>query len=182
MEISSTFSSNILFWVVIGLWLINNQSYSKYYWCELVYLCKCENMRNRKIPCFSRFSCRLLSYVIFSFRYLVVASKGLVIPANIYLFKVNNKNAGERCEIFWKLTIKTYRCLVFFVYFYQVNVSKVVFKNFYHAIIKVCWWDYGKALWYHVGGNSKNHLALLTNEWILKANGNSEVILICWGN
>ena len=29
------------------------------------------------------------------------------IPANIYLFKVNNRNARKRCEIFSKLTIKT---------------------------------------------------------------------------
>ena len=28
-------------------------------------------------------------------------------PANIYLFKVNNKNSRKRCEIFSKLTIKT---------------------------------------------------------------------------
>ena len=29
------------------------------------------------------------------------------IPANIYLFKVNNKNTRKRCEICSKLTIKT---------------------------------------------------------------------------
>ena len=28
-------------------------------------------------------------------------------PANIYLFKVNNKNTRKRCEIYSKLTIKT---------------------------------------------------------------------------
>ena len=28
-------------------------------------------------------------------------------PANIYLFKVNNRNTGKRCEICSKLTIKT---------------------------------------------------------------------------
>ena len=28
-------------------------------------------------------------------------------PANIYLFKVNNKNIRKRCEICSKLTIKT---------------------------------------------------------------------------
>ena len=34
---------------------------------------------------------------------------GLIVnnPANIYLFKVNNKNTRERCEICSKLTIKT---------------------------------------------------------------------------
>ena len=30
-----------------------------------------------------------------------------VIPANIYLFKVNNKNTRKRCQICSKLTIKT---------------------------------------------------------------------------
>ena len=30
-----------------------------------------------------------------------------VIPANIYLLKVNNKNAEKRCQIYSKLTIKT---------------------------------------------------------------------------
>ena len=29
------------------------------------------------------------------------------IPANIYLFKVNNRNTRERCEIRSKLTLKT---------------------------------------------------------------------------
>ena len=29
------------------------------------------------------------------------------ISANIYLFKVNNRNTGKRCEICSKLTIKT---------------------------------------------------------------------------
>ena len=28
-------------------------------------------------------------------------------PALIYLFKVNNSNTRKRCEICWKLTIKT---------------------------------------------------------------------------
>ena len=30
-----------------------------------------------------------------------------ILPANIYLFKVNNKSTRKRCEIFSKLTIKT---------------------------------------------------------------------------
>ena len=29
------------------------------------------------------------------------------IPANIYMFKVNNGNTGKSCEIYSKLTIKT---------------------------------------------------------------------------
>ena len=35
------------------------------------------------------------------------ASKMFDSPANIYLFKVNNRNTRKRCEICWKLTIKT---------------------------------------------------------------------------
>ena len=31
----------------------------------------------------------------------------LLFPANIYLYKVNNRNSRKRCEIFSKLTIKT---------------------------------------------------------------------------
>ena len=30
-----------------------------------------------------------------------------VFPANIYLFKINNKNIRKRCKIYSKLTIKT---------------------------------------------------------------------------
>ena len=30
-----------------------------------------------------------------------------IIPANIYLFKVNNRNTRRRCEVCPKLTIKT---------------------------------------------------------------------------
>ena len=33
--------------------------------------------------------------------------KPLMFPANIYLFKVNNKSIRNRCEICSKLTIKT---------------------------------------------------------------------------
>ena len=35
--------------------------------------------------------------------YFIISSN----PANIYLFKVNNKNTRKRCEINSKLTIKT---------------------------------------------------------------------------
>ena len=27
-----------------------------------------------------------------------------ILPANIYLFKVNKKNTREKCKIYWKLT------------------------------------------------------------------------------
>ena len=40
------------------------------------------------------------------FKYIWVCS-GEPIPANIYLFKVNNRNITKRCEICSKLTIKT---------------------------------------------------------------------------
>ena len=58
-------------------------------------------------------------------------------PANIYLFKVNNRNTRKRCEICSKLTIKhqndelwthfTPFSSVSFVDFEQVNISWVVF-------------------------------------------------------
>ena len=38
---------------------------------------------------------------------LVCGYKSLTNPANIYLFKVNNRNTRKRCEIWSKLTIKT---------------------------------------------------------------------------
>ena len=49
-------------------------------------------------------------------------------PANIYLFKVNNRSSRNRCETTSKLTIKTperrlRRSGVFIVNFEQVNVS-----------------------------------------------------------
>ena len=33
--------------------------------------------------------------------------KECLIPANMYLFKVNNRNTRKRCEIYSKLTMKT---------------------------------------------------------------------------
>ena len=47
-------------------------------------------------------------------------------PANIYLFKVNNRNTRKRCEICSRLTIKTPerrqlpRSVVFIVYFEHI--------------------------------------------------------------
>ena len=38
--------------------------------------------------------------------YFLIAAKN-IFPANIYLFKVNNRNTGKRYEIYLKLTIKT---------------------------------------------------------------------------
>ena len=39
--------------------------------------------------------------------FLLVLSKTKSDPANIFLFKVNNRNTRKRCKIFSKLTIKT---------------------------------------------------------------------------
>ena len=50
-------------------------------------------------------------------------------PANIYLFKANNRNARKRCEICSKLTIKTHFTpfsSVFIADFEQVNISWVL--------------------------------------------------------
>ena len=38
---------------------------------------------------------------------LILAHFSTVIPADIYVLKVNNRNTRTRCEIFSKLTIKT---------------------------------------------------------------------------
>ena len=55
------------------------------------------------------------------------------IPANIYLFKVNNRNTRKRCEIYLKLTIKTsqqchwHRSGVFIVNFEHISYLFLVF-------------------------------------------------------
>ena len=60
------------------------------------------------------------------FHYLIIR----MIPANIYLFKVNNRDIRKRCETCLKLTKKTTRttCLTLNIFysvvgFEQVNVS-----------------------------------------------------------
>ena len=42
-------------------------------------------------------------------------------PANIYLFKVNNKNTSKRCEIYLKLTIKTPKNLFLVFLLFTLN-------------------------------------------------------------
>ena len=52
-------------------------------------------------------------------------------PASIYMFKVNNRNTGARCEICSKLTIKTPDTIsVSIVNFEQVNAHwvRVIFR------------------------------------------------------
>ena len=49
--------------------------------------------------------------------------------ANIYLFKVNNKNNRKRCEICSKLTMKTSERLVFLLL--TLNVFHNCFSYFY---------------------------------------------------
>ena len=39
--------------------------------------------------------------------FLIISLKSCVLPAGIYLLKVNNRNTRTRCEICSKLTIKT---------------------------------------------------------------------------
>ena len=51
-------------------------------------------------------------------------------PANIYLFKVNNRNTRKRCEICLKLTIKTRerrRSDVFIVNFEHISYLFIMF-------------------------------------------------------
>ena len=50
-------------------------------------------------------------------------------PANIYLFKANNRNTRKRCEICSKLTIKTSEQLVFLLL--TLNVFHTCFSYFY---------------------------------------------------
>ena len=68
---------------------------------------------------------------------LVLLNK-IILLANIYLFKVSNKNTSKRCEICSKLTIKTpgvfiinleHFLQVFIVVFEQVNLSWLIFLN-----------------------------------------------------
>ena len=88
------------------------------------------------------------------FKYIWVYS-GVPIPANIYLFKVNNRNTTKRCEICSKLTIKTptwrhWRRSGFFggfwtyftpissvyiVDFEQIDVRRVVASNDYISLM-----------------------------------------------
>ena len=53
-------------------------------------------------------------------------------PANIHLFKVNNRNTRKRCEICSKLTIKTpeRRSGVFIVNFEEVSWAETFMKFF----------------------------------------------------
>ena len=46
-------------------------------------------------------------------------------PANIHLFKGNNRNTWKRCEMCKKLTMKKVFSNVSIIYFEQVNVSGV---------------------------------------------------------
>ena len=43
----------------------------------------------------------------YNYKWSCVNEIGSNFPANIYLFKVNNKNTRKKCEKFSKLTIKT---------------------------------------------------------------------------
>ena len=61
-------------------------------------------------------------------------------PANIYLFKVDNRNTRKKCEICSKLTIKTPGdFIVNFEYISQLfhNVSVNDFE-----LVNVCWNNY----------------------------------------
>ena len=54
--------------------------------------------------------CVILSIIIqnlLNFHILLFQARTLNFPANIYLFKVNNRNTRKRCEICSKLTTKT---------------------------------------------------------------------------
>ena len=59
-----------------------------------------------------------------TFSYIIEKKSHNVYPANIYRFKVNNRNTRKGCEIFSKLTIKTFSSASI-VDFEQENVSWV---------------------------------------------------------
>ena len=69
---------------------------------------------------FDRFTLNDTSLTIFSAKRFNDSSYK---PANIYLFKVNNRNTGKICERCSKLTIETLFFVCFIVGFEQVNVS-----------------------------------------------------------
>ena len=48
----------------------------------------------------------LLTVILQVKPYVIPTSLLDIFPANIYLFKVNNRNTRKRCEIYSKLTIK----------------------------------------------------------------------------
>ena len=59
---------------------------------------------------------------------LKIAHRKRVYPANIYLFKVNNRNTRKRCEICSKLTIKTplvFLLLTYFTLFSTVSIIEL---------------------------------------------------------
>ena len=45
--------------------------------------------------------------ILYSLRSIEMYHNNMNYPASIYLLKVNNRNSRIRCEISWKLTIKT---------------------------------------------------------------------------
>ena len=51
-------------------------------------------------------------------------------PANIYLFKFNNKNIGKRCEICSELTIKTPKDVVLVFLLLTLNIFYTCFLVF----------------------------------------------------
>ena len=67
---------------------------------------------------------------LYQFYFYRCHSFNQAIPANIYLFKVNNRNTRKRCEICSKLTIKTperRRFGVFFANFEHISHFFLVF-------------------------------------------------------
>ena len=64
-------------------------------------------------------------------RYLIYKTVFRLIPANIYLFKVNNRNTRKRCELCSKLIMKTpERC-----HWRRFNVCIVNFKHISHLFV-----------------------------------------------
>ena len=55
-------------------------------------------------------------------------------PANIYLFKVNNRNGRKRCEICSKLTIKTLLKLLYLTLLSNVFIDEIEQVNHFWVL------------------------------------------------
>ena len=92
------------------------------------------------------------------------------IPANIYVFKVNNRNTRTRCEIYSKLTIKTpktsFCCFYSKLWTYSTPFSSVSIVDFEQ--VNVSWDNYSV-----VKFSKQSCSTVLTNtfsEWFHKKN------------
>ena len=100
------------------IYLISNLQQSKMGWWRYYRV----SLNCRKIP--SEVQVCQSWMVVFNYQKKTCESwKIRPYPPNIYLFKVNNRNIGKRCEICSELTIKTHFSCVSIVDFKQVKIT-----------------------------------------------------------